>query len=387
MRLIRRGQTGPDVDEVRAALRTLGLIAESTASGVYAGSTATGGFDDVCDLAVRAFQQQRGITVDGIVGPETYRALTEARWHLGDRVLFYSVARPIVGDDVTTLQARLLELGYDPGRADGVFGSQSKRALGQFQRDFGLPADGTCGPATMRALRQLGRHVIGGRPQLLRESAALVTSGPHLLGKHVVVDPGHGGGDPGNVTDGLRECDLAWDLANRLQGRLAAAGVTADLTRSRHAGPSDQERAQFANRVGADLLVSLHVDAAPSGAAEGAATYHFGTGHGLTSTVGDELASLVQREVVARTSLADGRTHAKTWDLLRLTRMPAIRLEAGYLSHQRDRAALADPAFRDRVAEAILVAVQRLYLPADLDPPTGTYQVAAARTAAASAPR
>jgi N-acetylmuramoyl-L-alanine amidase len=76
----------------------------------------------------------------------------------------------------------------------------------------------------------------------------------------------------------------------------------------------------------------------------------------------------VQREVVARTDLLDCRVHEKTWELLRLTRMPAVRLEVGHVTLAGDAARLSDPAFRDTVAEAVLVAVQRLYLPADLDP-------------------
>ncbi len=79
--------------------------------------------------------------------------------------------------------------------------------------------------------------------------------------------------------------------------------------------------------------------------------------------------------MVARTDLLDARVHAKTWELLRLTVMPAVRLELGYLSHPGDAARLSDPAFRDTVAEALLVAVQRLYLPDDLDPPTGAWRI------------
>ena len=69
--------------------------------------------------------------------------------------------------------------------------------------------------------------------------------------------------------------------------------------------------------------------------------------------------------------------HEKTWELLRLTRMPVVRLELGYVTHPGDAARLADPAFRDTVAEAVLVAVQRLYLPPDLDPPTGVMRLPA----------
>ena len=84
----------------------------------------------------------------------------------------------------------------------------------------------------------------------------------------------------------------------------------------------------------------------------------------------------MQREVVARTDLLDCRVHGKTWEILRLTRMPAVRIELGHLNSARDAARLADPAFIEAVAEALLVSVQRLYLPADLDPPTGVLRLA-----------
>jgi len=365
MLLLHRGDTGPAVSEVRGALISLGLLDDS--------GSGNGTYDHKIDLAVRAFQQDRGLTVDGVVGAETYRAISSARWRLGDRVLSFTAANPIVGDDVSVLQERLLELGYDAGRPDGLFGDRTAEALRGFQRDYGLRADGTCGPETLRGLRQLGRKVIGGRPQLLRETTTVANSGPALVGKRVIIDPGHGGDDPGARYDGLTEAELAWDLATRLEGRLGAAGVTAYLTRGRSSGLTDDERARFANTTGADLVVSLHIDASTSPQAQGVATYHFGTGSGLTSTVGEQLAGLVHREVVARTGLLDCRTHAKTWELLRLTAMPAIRLEVGHLSHPGDRARLTDPAFRDTVAEAVLVAVQRLYLPAEVDPPTGTF--------------
>ncbi len=192
----------------------------------------------------------------------------------------------------------------------------------------------------------------------------------------MVLDPGHGGADRGATGHGLDEADLALDLAQRLEGRLTASGVRAHLSRGAHDCPSDAERAAFANEIGADLLVSLHVDRATSARPQGVASYHFGTGSGVTSTVGEQLASLVQREVVARTGLLDCRVHGKTWEILRLTRMPAVRLELGHLTSPDDAARLADPAFRDTVAEALLVAVQRLYLPPDLDQPTGALRLA-----------
>jgi N-acetylmuramoyl-L-alanine amidase len=370
MQLLRRGATGSAVAEVRWMLATIGLLDNT--------SPATSDvFDEATELAVRHFQQKRGLSVDGVVGPDTYLALTGAHWRLGDRVLAHQSSQPLTGDDVTQLQTQLIELGYPLTRADGTFGRGTAEALRRFQREYGLVPDGICGPDTLRALRQLDRRVVGGRPQLLRDLVAVADSGPNLLGKRIVLDPGHGGDDPGVIADGVTEAELTWDLASRLEGRLAAIGVRAWLTRGPSNGATDAQRAELANEVGADVVLSLHVDGFASPRANGVAAYYYGAGES-TSTIGERLADLAQREVVARTGLLNNHTHAKTWTLLRLTRMPAVRIELGYLTNDADRARLRDPRFRDVAAEGLLVAVQRLYLPSADDPPTGVMRIPAA---------
>src|SRR3954454_18749827 len=107
MQAYRSGDRGPAVAEIRAKLASLGLLdATATGTEVYMGDV----FDEATDHAVRGFQQQRGLTVDGVVGRETYVALDEARWRLGDRLLSYTVSHPFVGDDVVELQHQLLDM-------------------------------------------------------------------------------------------------------------------------------------------------------------------------------------------------------------------------------------------------------------------------------------
>ena len=367
------GDRGSAVADVQISLRILGLLPAGDPLATDGEGLESTEFDAATETAVRHFQQLRGLTVDGRVGEETYRALAEARWSLGDRLLRFDPVRLMRGDDVISLQERLLELGYDAGRADGILGPETEAGLRAFQRDYGLTADGTCGPATLRALRQLGRKVTGGRPQLLRQSASLVESGPHLIGRRIVVDPGHGGSDTGCTSGETTEADLVFDLASRIEGRLAAAGATVYLTRGRAQGPAVPDRTAFANEARADLFISLHLDTHASEHARGVASYYYGTGSGASSTVGEEFAQLVRREVIARTGMLDLGSHPKTWDLLRMTRMPAVRLDCGYLSHPVDRLLLLDARVRSNIAHAVLAAVQRLYLPAEADPPTGTF--------------
>lgn len=380
---VRRGDRGPAVTEIRGVLLGLDLLTADAAA-------RPDEFGADIERAVRAFQQNRGLSVDGQVGAETWRALDAARWRLGARTLYRAIPDPLTGEDVRMLQERLLEMGYDVGRADSIYGAQTARAVAQFQREVGLAPDGTCGPHTMHALRRLGRKVVGGRPQWLRESDAIRQSGPNLVGKVIVIDPGHGGSDPGFVvSDGaLRwtEAELAYDLANRLQGRLAAAGMRVHLTRGpTPASPlADLARAELANELGGDLFISLHIDRHANPEADGVATYHYGTDNGVTSSVGERLAGLVQREIVARTGMRNCQVHAKTWELLRLTRMPAVRVEVGYLTSPTDLARLVNPSFRNQVVEATVAAVQRMYFPVEQDVPTGSIDVSELRAAVAA---
>lgn len=377
---LRRGDRGGAVVEIRAALATLGLLDSPDADLTTGKHVALDVFDGELDQAVRAFQQQRGLLVDGVVGAATYRALKEASYRLGARILNHQFGAPMYGDDVATLQARLQDLGFYTGLVDGYFGIQTHNALMSYQREYGLYSDGVCGPDTLRSLNFLASRVSGGSPHAIREEELVRRSGPRLSGKRIVIDPGRGGGDHGLIAQGpagpVSEEDLLWDLASRLEGRMTAIGMETFLSRPNGRGASDAERAATANSVGADLMISLRCATHPSPAASGVASFHFGNSHGSVSTIGRNLADFIQREVVARTGLQDCRAHGRTWDLLRLTRMPTVEVDLGYITNAGDRAMLVAPQNRDAVAEGILAAVKRLYLLGKNDRPTGTFTFA-----------
>jgi N-acetylmuramoyl-L-alanine amidase len=280
------------------------------------------------------------------------------------------------GDDVAALQERLVVLGLLPGPVDGVFGPLTDAALRELQRALGISADGVCGSRTLRAMDALARAVGGGDPWALRQQAQVAGAGSSLAGKVVVLDPAQGGIDRGVTAGGLNEDDIAYDVAARTATRLRSTGVEPVLTRDAWSGPSDLERAALAEQVGADVVVSLHCDGLGSPDAAGVATFFWGDDRvGARSATGAHLASLVQREIVARTGMTDLRTHACTFDILRVTKMPAVQVELGYLTNPLDAERLADPDFRDLVAEALVVAIQRLYLGED-DATTGTLRLA-----------
>jgi len=350
------GDSGDRVLQVTNYLLRLNLLSSESAT-----------FDAKVSSAVKEFQQSRGLTVTGNVDEITLSSLDEARWKLGDRVL--SLSNPYMrGDDVAHLQAQLIEMGFNCGRVEGIFGTETEFAVMEFQKSVGIKVDGRCGPATLMSLMRLIKIVSGGAPMQLRDAAARADRGPALAGKIIVLDPS-------DSTD-------IFDLVQRLEGRLIALGVNVFVTRNTTSHPTESERINISNKSGADLVISLHQDKYRNEKAHGVATYYYGSdSHGVHSIVGERFATLVQREICARTDLLNCRTHAKTWDLLRLTKSPTVLIELGFESNPGDSKRLVDAQFRETVVESLMIAIQRLYLTAEDDAKTGTLKVSDLRRA------
>jgi len=352
--MLKPGDRGDLVTTLTTTLHRLGFLPE-----------VSDNFDTKVTEAIRAFQQARGLSVSGLIDSPTEKALEEARWKLGDRSL--EIQQPHMrGDDVANLQSRLVEMGFNPGRVDGIYGPSTESAVKDFQKSVGTKVDGICGPGTVISLMRLMRTVSGGAPTELRAQADRAKRGPALADKVIVLDP-----SPRSEIS-----SLTFDLAQKIEGRLIALGVSVFLSRGTSSTPSETERIQFANSVNADLVISVGIDNYKNDKAHGVSTYFYESDqHGIHSLVGERFATLAQREICARTDLANNRTHAKTWDLLRLTKAPTIRLELGYITNPKDAARLNDPTFRDTVAEGMVIAIQRLFLSAEEDAKTGTLRI------------
>ena len=345
-------------------------------------SNPTDLFDEGLAQAIKAFQQERGLTATGLINEITQRCLDEARWKLGDRILALQSDSLMRGDDVSNLQDRLIQMGFNCGKVDGIYGSRTEASVKEFQKSVGVVVDGKCGPVTLISLMRLVKTVSGGAPTALRESVRHAVASPALASKVIVIDPSWGGDFTGENQNGVIESEVVFDLAQRLEGRLIALGVNVVLTRSAKNSPLEKDRIATANSVNADLVIALKVDIYKNEKANGVATYYYGRdGAGVHSVVGERFANLIQREICARTDLLNCRTHGKSWDLLKLTTAPTVRLDLGYLSNPQDAKRLGSPAFRDQLAEAMIVAIQRLYLSAGDDAKTGTLRISDLRRA------
>jgi N-acetylmuramoyl-L-alanine amidase len=288
--VLRPGSRGEAVRDLQARLARLGHDPAGAQAGVYGDTTLH---------AVQAFQEARGLRVDGICGPQTWAALVESGYRLGDRLLYRR--RPMLrGDDVAELQRRLNALGFDAGREDGILGDDTTAALIEFQRNMGMATDGICGRIVIAALDRVG-SMADGSVASVREREAL-RRGPHQLsGRRIFVAAA-----PGFET-----------LARAVVHALLEEGAEATLDIS---GEGDSQLAAAANRFEADLFVAFRAGDRP-----GCRCSYFESGR-FRSEAGYEVARALGIELtplLGRDACAAGRTYA----VLRETRMAAVICE------------------------------------------------------------
>jgi N-acetylmuramoyl-L-alanine amidase len=254
--------------------------------------------------AVEAFQHRRGLRVDGICGPQTWAALVEAGFRLGDRFLYHR--RPMLrGDDVADLQRRLSSLGFDTGRVDGIFGDQTASALADFQRNVGLAVDAIVGGSTLHELHRVTPRYAD--PQLVstvRDRQRMRMAPRTLLGRCIAV------GEEGGLDT------LITALARRLRGE--GAVVVPVLH------PEGSAQAEMANTAGVEVYLGLRLDAERSGCS---AAYY--SGYQYESAGGRRLAELVQALGAAALGVPAGGSSGMALAVLRETRMPAVVCEVG----------------------------------------------------------
>ena len=281
--------------DLQARLAELDLLA-SDPPGTYGTATAD---------AVLAFQRRRGLSASGVCDRHTWSALVEAGYHLGDRLL-YRQAPMLRGDDVAELQRRLSALGFDPGRIDGIFGDQTVLAVQDFQRNAGLPVDGTCGWQTLADLVRFqmpegGDDLVSPISERLKVNSSGKTT---LAGRRIGVGE-HGGFMSGAVS-----------LSRALRTKGATALELHD--------PDPSQQAAEANAADVDCFVSLKI--APDRAS---CTTAFYRGFHYESVTSRCLAEILQATLPRTLQLEDGGTCGIALPILRETRMPAVEVQLG----------------------------------------------------------
>ncbi|PMB18040.1 N-acetylmuramoyl-L-alanine amidase, partial [Fischerella thermalis CCMEE 5198] len=164
----------------------------------------------------------------------------------------------------------------------------------------------------------------------------------------VLIDPGHGGRDPGAVgIGGAREKDIILPISKKIAEVLQKNGVQVVLTRSSDYFVTLPARVQMAERVNADVFVSIHANSAGAGRPDvsGLETYYYDTGLSL--------ARIVHRSILQSVNVRDRGVRKARFYVLRKSSMPSILVETGYMTGREDMAKLKSASYRNQMAEAI----------------------------------
>ncbi len=268
-----------------------------------------------------------------------------------------------------------------------------------------MRVDETTGVAALRViLTRVDEAEFAARSGLPASPAWDVLPGGEATGKRpardpdapllIVLDPGHGGIDPGAESGAVVEKDLMLSFARQLkEALLRAGGVEVILTREDDSFVSLERRVAIAHRTGADVFLSLHADSLGEGSARGATVYFLSAdasdaasaalaerhnradllaGLDLTGTddiVADILMDLARMETQPRADmlaralvlgikemglpLNNRPLRGASFSVLKSPDIPSILLELGFISDGRDLSNLADPQWRDQMAVAI----------------------------------
>jgi N-acetylmuramoyl-L-alanine amidase len=292
VRLFHQGDRGEGVRDIQSRLRALGYATEGDESGVFGDSTRQ---------AIADFQRSRGLPIDGLVGPDSWRSLVDAGYQLGERLLYHRV--PMMrGDDISELQARLNSLGFDSDKVDGIFGPATLTGLLDFQHNRGLAEDGIAGELVATELR-----LVGGTSQKLgreavRERQWLQSLPDSIAGQKIYIDPECRTDD---------EAAATWRAAIAAATSMRLAGGQPILSRSIDTMPDPSVRAQRANRLNVDLVVGFFV---PQDGDEG--VLYFSSEHSR-SEAGMAIATAVAERLEIPTA-------GRTMPMLKTTRSPAV---------------------------------------------------------------
>ena len=303
--------------------RRLGAAGFPPAPGAEAAA-----FCPATEEAVRAFQLGRGLRCDGQCDEQTWTALVEASWKLGDRLLFLTSPN-LRGDDVAELQSRLGRLGFDCGRVDGILGPRTAHALEEFQSNCGTTPDGVCGKATVRTLTVMTSQT-GAGPGIaaVRERERLRAGFGSVAQCRIVV------GQYGGLSA----------LTRTLSRELRIRGATVMSLDE----PDAVAQATAANHFAADVYLGFESNTAR------AAIVQFYRVPTFESAGGRSLAELIAGQF-AHIDELEPEVCGMRLPMLRETRMPAVQCVLGPVRLAID----AGPAIAIAVVEALELWVSR----------------------------
>ncbi|SHJ81977.1 N-acetylmuramoyl-L-alanine amidase [Tepidibacter formicigenes] len=181
----------------------------------------------------------------------------------------------------------------------------------------------------------------------------------------VVIDPGHGGSDPGAISpiDKTKEKDLTLEISKKLNEKLKENGYDTVMTRDKDTYPALRERTDLANEVEGNIFVSIHINAVDNTAIHGIQTlYYPNDGEYANGRDNETFAKIIQEELLKSTNAVD-RKKVKRPNLvvIKYTKMPAVLIECGFLTNNDELKLMKSPEYQDKLVEGIYNGIERYF--------------------------
>ena len=186
------------------------------------------------------------------------------------------------------------------------------------------------------------------------------TSGTSIQNRIIVLDPGHGGSDPGAINGKVYEKNIALDVAKRVKKLLETSGAKVILTRSTDVFVDLEKRPQIANQNFGEMFVSIHVNSYNSSEPNGTETFY--NSKSSSNLVEEKrLAQLINNEIVKNAKTTNRGTKDTNYAVTRSTEFPAILVELGFIKNPSDFAKLSSDKYLQIYAESIYNGIVQYY--------------------------
>jgi len=180
-------------------------------------------------------------------------------------------------------------------------------------------------------------------------------------GHLIMVDPGHGGFDLGARMSSVNEKSLALSTSLLVRKYLKERGYRVIMSRMRDVFIPLATRAAVANKTRCHLFLSLHFNAAKNVTASGVEVFYYDSKDKYRSGASKKLARHIQNHMVERTKARDRGVKGGNFHVIRETNMPAVLIEGGFITHDKERDLLKAESYREKIAMAITDGVDAYF--------------------------
>lgn len=344
--MLKKGMSGSYVSQLQQDLKKTGFY----------NYKLTGYFGEITEASVKEFQKKYKINPDGVVGQTTRAKIdsllkaSNAPGSAGSAGSNITLQNGTKGDTVLQLQNSLKKLGFFTGSPTGYFGNVTEASVKSFQRQYGLLADGKAGPSTLPKISLL----------LKKRSTT-----------KIVIDPGHGGIDPGTARGNAVEKEITLSISKNLTSFLGQKGYSVSLTRdsdvslyklSNISGSTQlrdlNARTNIINKSGIKLFVSIHVNSYPdSPSTSGSIVYYNGKLH-QSKILAENIQKVLNGIVSGGKKRMTHSPQKADFYVIRNSNVLGVLVETAFITNTQDRQLLMTNSFRNKVALAIVQGIE-----------------------------